>query len=83
MKTMLKLVPVLVAAVAASGAYAKSGSAGSAGGDGATATQAAKPQAKEKKICASVDLESGTRIAKPKCRTKAEWEALGVDMKKR
>ncbi|HEX6740623.1 MAG TPA: hypothetical protein VF079_02360 [Sphingomicrobium sp.] len=41
---------------------------------------AAKPQAKEKTYCFQFSLDTGSRISRMECKTKKEWERLGVDV---
>ena len=77
---------VTVAALAlAQPAYAAPGDgAANAASAGASAqiARSAQPQ-KEKKYCYFMEPTTGTRIPEHKCRTKAEWLAVGFDITKK
>ncbi len=43
-------------------------------------TVAAKPAAKEKTYCLQYSLDTGSRINRVECKTKKDWQRLGVDI---
>jgi hypothetical protein len=47
---------------------------------GRAATKNNSAETGEKKICARMESFTGSRVAKLQCKTKAEWEALGVEL---
>ena len=51
-----------------------------AAGDPPGNTVAAKPAAKEKTYCLQYSLDTGTRINRVECKTKKEWQRLGIDL---
>jgi hypothetical protein len=57
-------------------AFAAEGS----GRDAAKSHSAAKGG--EKKICAKMEGFTGSRVSKLQCKTRAEWEAIGVELGK-
>jgi hypothetical protein len=43
-------------------------------------TVASKPAAKEKTYCFQFSLDTGSRINRMECKTRKQWELLGVDV---
>lgn len=68
----------LVAAAPASAEQATATAAGAAMA-AASSQQKAKAQPDKAKYCMKVEATTGSRIAQRECRSKAEWEALGLD----
>lgn len=70
----------LVAATLATAVPAQARDAASDGKSVASATGKAAPKINAKtKIC-TITEHTGSRLSKKECRTKAEWEAMGVDI---
>lgn len=42
--------------------------------------QRAKTGSSKTKYCVMVDPTTGSRIARRECRTKADWESIGIDI---
>lgn len=84
-KTMSLVVPFSAAALALAGpanaSYAPDRSA-NASGTSTAQTSAATPAKKaEKQHCMTTEALTGSRLMERKCKTIAEWEALGYEFK--
>lgn len=79
--TVLALTAVLLATPAAGQTQLAANGAndGAAVQDKAAPAQR-QPAGKEKMYCLKDDTVTGTRVAKPECRTKADWAQEGVDI---
>ena len=83
MRKLLKIaalaVPTIAMLTLAPPAGAAEGAAAAAAGAAPTASVDAKVSA-TKKFCINMALGTGTRIARPMCKTKSEWADEGVDL---
>lgn len=84
MKSVFKIAAAtMLACASAAHAGPEASEANTAAEAGAQPAPAAgKGAAKEKKYCLTIEATTGSRLSNRECRTKAQWEKDGFDLRK-